>query len=265
MAGNDPHSDAHVARLSARLAALRRPSVVVAKARRSLEAGAPLAAIANEIDETLLPRCLSFENDRGEIMALDVASSRVLSVAHMALKADHRDFGSLPGHAFFDADDPHCGTLFRALQVFCHEISALTVKATIVPEPQGFTNIGVSLQALEQQVNALSPAAADPHERMEQFWTASRGLVLAAVRCSGEEISETTGAPMELEHLLALARDELAEANSEVKATGSRALAWGGGMETSVFYMVLGCANEIALIAAPARNFGALTRLWLAG
>ncbi len=265
MPGNDPHHDAQVARLSARLAALRRPSAVVAKARRTLEAANPLAAIANEIDETLLPRCLNFKNDRGETMGLDVASGRVLSVAHMALQADAHDFGSLPGHAFFDADDPKCATLIRAMQVFCQDISELTVKATIVPEPQGFTNIGVSLQTLEQQVMALPPAGADPQERMARFWTASRGLVLAAVRCSGGEIAETTGAPTELDHLLALARDELAEADAEADAPGCRALAWGGGMESSVFYMVLGCANEIALIALPARNFGKLTRLWLAG
>lgn len=260
VARSDPHTDTQVARLRARLTALRRPSDVLPGGRRRLDASDPVAAISAEVDETLLPRCLYFENGGGDCLALEVASGRVLSVARAEIAGEKEAFSALPGHAFFDADDPMCALLFRALSGFATRCDSLTVRANIVQEPQGFTNIGVALRALGRFAAAEAAPAEMP---MAQVLEQLRELALAAVSCRDGRIAESWGPAAERERLAELARDELVAPDEPGTVSARRMLAWGGDLERSVFYVLLGCGSEVALLAVPARQIGPLTRLWL--
>ena len=257
---NNPQTASHLDRLRLRLTALRRPAEIIDNGRRVLDAADPLAAIALEVDETLLPRCLFFENDRGDCLALEVASGRVLSVARAEIAAVGDTLSGLPGHPFFDADDPMCALLHRALTGFAEGCGTLTVRANIVQEPQGFTNIGVTLRGLERHA---APEPATPARPLFQVMQEARGMTLAAMVYRNRQVADSWGGAAERDRLAQLALEEIGDTAPEDIDAPRRMLAWGGDLDSSVFYVLLGSGADLAFLAVPAPKLGPVTRLWL--
>lgn len=249
----DPGKDAQTLRLAQRLDALRAPVDLAARGRRRLDARAPLEAMAREVDETVLPRCLMFENDRGECLGLDVASARILSVARLDLKDRPASLADLTGHAFFDAEDPKCALLHGAIEAFVQGLTRLEVRAIIVPEAQGFSNVGVTLRGLACHAAPPRPAP----QAIGAFFEACRDLATAFVHVEAGQTVDSWGAPEAITALGALAAEGIAEPGRP--DAPQRALAWAG---QGTAYFALGFGAATALIAAPAVNFGAIVRLW---
>lgn len=245
------------AQLAERLTALRTPAEVDAQGRRRLDAAAPLDAIAREVEETILPRCLTFENDRGERLALDVASARILSVARLDLPGEGSRFGDLPGHAFFDAEDPKCALLHRALDVFVQGVHGLNVRAAIVPEAQGFTNIGITLKGLKRP--KPKPSAGPGKRDADATFAACQALANGVLHREKGETVQSWGAPEAVAALTALAAEGIAD--TEEGEGSQRALAWGSSDEGGTVYLALGLGAASLLVAAPSENFGAIAAL----
>ncbi|MEC7256535.1 MAG: hypothetical protein VXW58_01825, partial [Pseudomonadota bacterium] len=137
-------------RLESRLSALAGPVVTRADGWRALEPGADLGALVREVDETIMPRWLEFDNGLGDRVTVDAASGRLRAVVSVTLGASPQqpDFNALPGHAFFDAADPLVMQLADLLRHICRPGAALGVRSSLCEDARAFDTIGVSLQRL---------------------------------------------------------------------------------------------------------------------
>ena len=186
------------ARLEEKLAKLRQRERAPGEGRKLRGAGADalLAAMVTEIDETILPRRLTFETRNGQVH-LAVANRRLqalLPPAPAALPA------SLVGHALPDVEDPALAELGQALKVLLAEADVLGVSATRLTENFG-SDIGVPAEHLPRVWTVEESAAASPRDIMDRFLSGLDTKTAAWLRIEGEEVVAQGGAGPAVEGL----------------------------------------------------------------
>ena len=179
------------ARLEEKLAKLRARERAPDEKRKLRGAGADalLAALVTEIDETILPRQLSFDTPGG-MVHLAVANRRLQALIAPAPPAIPED---LVNHALPDAEDPKLAELGTALKTVLAEaetvaISAVRLKASFA------SDIGVPAVQLPRVWSVDAPMAATPGDVLERFLGGLDTASAAWLRIEGEEVTGQGGA-----------------------------------------------------------------------
>ncbi len=179
------------ARLEEKLAKLRQKERAPGEGRKLRGAGADalLAAIVTEIDETILPRRLSFATPEGDVH-LAVANRRLQALLAPAP-------GSVPealvGHALPDAEDPALAELGTALKAVLGETDAVGVTAARMTETFA-SDIGVPAEQLPRVWNVAESVAASPEDVLAGFLASLDTGTVAWLKIEGEEVTGQGGA-----------------------------------------------------------------------
>ena len=251
----DTSRSADARRLLLRLQALGTPDRTAPDGQRLLSDPDPMAAIGREIDETVLPRTLMFENDRGQRLGLEVASRRILSLAALDAALALPLPPDLPGHAFFDADDPLCDDLFRALAAFCAGTRQVRVRSYLSTESGSFSNIGVPLGALVEAARPVAPKPrADPDPQvLKAFLSVCRGAAAALIRADRSGLLESQGDPALAARLARMAVRELSQ-QDDAGPQRAQAVLLGGSYPDGAFLLCLACLGQMVFaVLAPGR------------
>lgn len=178
------------ARLEEKLAKLRQRERAPGEGRKLRGAGPDvlLAAIITEIDETILPRRLTFETPEGAVH-LAVANRRLqalLAPAPAALPA------GLVGHALPDVEDPALAELGQALKAVLANADAVGVTAMRLNEAFG-SDIGVPAEQLPRVWTVSEHEVLSPREILERFLSGLDPATVAWLRIEGEEVAAQGG------------------------------------------------------------------------
>ncbi|MEM8804133.1 MAG: hypothetical protein AAGF55_16525 [Pseudomonadota bacterium] len=183
------------ARLEDKLAKLRHRERAPGEGRklRGATADALLAAIVGEIDETILPRRLSFALESGTAVHLAAANRKlqaVLSPAPEGLSADLCD------KELGDLDDPAVVAIAAGLRTVLAEGGTLTM-SSVRPKNLFASDIGIQTSQLrkvwEIAEQDVSPPKKDPDEILSGFLASLSDDVLAWLRIEGEAVTDQGG------------------------------------------------------------------------
>lgn len=174
------------ARLHDRLAKLRQRERAQGERRKLKGSGgdALLAALVTEIDETILPRRLSFETPGGTV---HIAAGNRRLQALLAPAPENVPDG-LAGHAMPDIEDPKLAELGAALKALFDGADGVQILSSRLKEPFA-SDIGVPAEQLPRVWNVAEPAAAaEPAEILESFLSGLDDSSVAWLRIEGEEV-----------------------------------------------------------------------------
>ncbi|MAY87216.1 MAG: hypothetical protein CML02_10935 [Pseudooceanicola sp.] len=246
-------------RLELRLSALAGPVATRADGRRALDPGGGLGAMVREVDETILPRRLEFDNGLGDRITVDVASGRLRAVVALDLSApDPPGIGALSGHAFFDAADPLVQPLAEVLRHICREGSGLTVRAQLCDDAGEFDTIGVSLHRLARPSRPIL-SSIDLAAMADTLAPQAEALVLVG----GGTVRRESGVADAVARLHRLATDELAErAGCEPPP---QAMAWCGAQPGDGGILCLSAGSAMLFATMPYAQIMQALRHWQAG
>mgnify|MGYP001813736801 CR=1 FL=1 len=178
------------ARLEEKLAKLRQRERAAGEGRklRGVGGDALLAAIVTEIDETILPRRVSFETPAGTVH-LAVANRRLQA---LLAPAPPEVPASLVGHALPDVEDPAVAELGQVLKGLLADAQAVGVTAMRMTETFA-SDIGVPAEQLPRVWSVTESTAATPGETLEQFLKGLDPKSVAWLRIEGEEVVSQDG------------------------------------------------------------------------
>lgn len=173
------------ARLEEKLTKLRQKVRAPGEARklRGADAGARLAALVTEIDETILPRRLSFTTAAGDVH-LAVANRRLqalLSPAPAAIAVD------LVDHPLADSEDPKLPQLGAALTSVLDGPEAPQISAVRLKVLFG-SDIGVPASQLARVWSVGDAGEMRPEDILDRFLAALPPDDIAWLRIAGEEV-----------------------------------------------------------------------------
>lgn len=178
------------ARLEEKLAKLRHRERAPGEGRklRGTGADALLAAIVTEIDETILPRRLTFEFPDG-VVHLAVANRRLQALLGPAPSSVPRD---LVGQKLPDVEEPAVAALGTALKELLAQADAVGVSARRLTETFG-SDIGVPAEQLPRVWAVEASKKLSPAETLEAFLSRLDVKTVAWLRIEGEEVTGQGG------------------------------------------------------------------------
>ncbi|MEM7718205.1 MAG: hypothetical protein AAF222_03320 [Pseudomonadota bacterium] len=178
------------ARLEEKLAKLRHRERIPGEGRKLRGTGpdALLAAIVTEIDETILPRRLTFEVPGGHIH-LAVANRRLQALLGPA-PASIPD--GLVGLKLPDVEEPAVAKLGAALKTVLAEAEAVGVSAIRLTETFG-SDIGVPAEQLPRVWSVKASKTLSASETLEAFLVRLDTKSVAWLRIEGEEVTGQGG------------------------------------------------------------------------
>ncbi|MDJ0640829.1 MAG: hypothetical protein QNJ20_18580 [Paracoccaceae bacterium] len=179
------------ARLEATLAKLRQKERAPGEGRalRGSDPDALLAALVTEIDETILPRRLSFALPDGDVH-LAVANRRLQALLGPAPK---RVPSELVDHALPDVEDPMVTMLGETLKSMMAEAGEVPVRS--MRSKKGFaSDIGVPAMQLARAWSIAEPVERSPSETLQTFLDGINEPTAGWLRIEGEEVTAQGGA-----------------------------------------------------------------------
>ncbi|MFK7751537.1 MAG: hypothetical protein AB8B51_03210 [Sedimentitalea sp.] len=223
---------------------------------RRLDSRDALAALCDEIDETVLARIVSFRNDRDERFVIEVASRRVRSVVRLSLGAPPAQAEALTGHAIFDVEDPLLAVLGHCLRLFAKGTQTLFVSTQIAPDAAAMGNVGVTCatlleKAAAQTVQTRPTMLGDFAGFMDKF----HACVSALVVFDQAAVQNSSGAPAQIQYLTHLARE------SDV-STGETTLLIAAGPEPRLLGLCLTFQSKLVLAHIDIGQMQRVITLW---
>lgn len=254
-------------RLKAVLEKLRQKEVATAEGRvlRGANADALLAAIVNEIDETILPRRLSFKADTGVTFHLAVANRRLQAMLAPAPESAN----PLENVALKDAEDENTSKLRDVLATTLDGATTLSVLSARQGSAGFPSDIGVPSNILARawNIDTAESVETDPSKLMESFLFALGDIVIGWIQIEGEDVTAEQGDNAFIEELseqAALFLDGYFAKRDALLAQGSRGRAIGlgpvGPDGTAVLFVDFD--DTSAFIALPADKLGAIAAKW---
>lgn len=255
------------ARLEEKLAKLRQRERAPGEARKlkGSDADALLAAIVMEIDETILPRRLSFALDANTAIHVSVANRRLQALLSPAPKGID---SALADQELPDADDPKVAALGVGLRAVLGDVESLTVSAER-PKTLFASDIGVPTSQLAPAWGISTEAAAPavPSEVLGAYLSSITNEANAWLRIEGEAVIDQGGAPeavAELVEAAALFLDgyfsKFDTAFPEPSESCGTIISPGSNQSTALFFIEYGELS--ALIAAKPESVFALATRW---
>lgn len=256
-------------RLEQKLAKLRQRER--APGEKRIIRGAPeklLAGILAEVDETILPRRVSFAAADGPVLHFAVANRRLQAL--LAPTPATEGAAQLADKALKDAEDPNLAALKDAILATLKSVDALTISTTRQSEAGFPSDIGVPVAQVARAWN-ISEAAEDeatPEAALTKFIDSLGDRVQAWLRIDGEEVADQGGDAALLgtigEHAAVFLDGYFAKRDQLYQGeTGPAALVLNadGGVPSLVF---LDCGSALAFLAVAADASADVARDWQA-
>ena len=194
------------ARLEDKLAKLRQRERIAGEGRR-LRGATPealLAAVVTEIDETILPRRLSFAAEGGQTVHLAVANRRLQALLPPAPDVAGVDAAGLAGRPLPDADAPEVpGVKDVLLEVF-RDAPPVAIRSARQPGVGYASDVGVPSTVLARVWGAPEePSEAATPEALVSRFLAGIGEedAVAWLRIEGENVTDQGGEASAVEAL----------------------------------------------------------------
>lgn len=257
------------ARLENKLAKLRQRERAPGEGRklRGATADALIVAIVGEIDETILPRRLSFALESGGTLHLAAANRKlqaVMSPAPTGLSA------KLCDKMLGDVDDPAVGKIAAGLRKILAEGGTLTL-SSVRPPSLFASDIGIQTSQLRKawqiEEHESAPAQQDPAEILSGFLGSLSDEVVAWLRIEGEAVTDQGGdltAATELGETAAVFLDgyfsKFEEAFPEPSLACATLIAPAEKGASALFFVEIGDCS--AIIAAKTKHAVALAARW---
>lgn len=193
------------ARLEDKLAKLRQRERIAGEGRRlrGATAEALLAAVVSEVDETILPRNLSFAVENGATVRLSVANRRLQALVAPAPKLDGLDADKLVGHPLADAEDPAIAEVKKVLLAAFADAAPVSIQSAR-PEGGGFpSDVGVPSNILARAWGLAEVSGEDisPEDILSRFLAGIGDDAVAWLRIQGEDVTDQGGDASVLEQL----------------------------------------------------------------
>lgn len=178
------------ARLEEKLAKLRQRERAPGEGRklRGVGADALLAAVVTEIDETILPRRLSFAVADG-VVHLAVANKRLQALLGPAPK---KVPNALVGKELPDVEEPAVAELGEVLKGLLDGADGVSITATRLTESFG-SDIGVPAEQLPRVWSVAECTALQPEDVLAAFLAGLDKKTVAWLRIEGEEVKSQGG------------------------------------------------------------------------
>lgn len=193
------------ARLEDKLAKLRQRERISGEGRK-LRGSTPealLSALVTEIDETILPRRLSFIVEGGATVHLAVANRRLQALVSPGPDVNGADVGTLADKPLADPDDPGVGGLRDVLlKVFDGEPVVAIRSAR--PAGGGFpSDVGIPANILARAwgIDGTSDEAPSPDAVLTRFLSELGDDAIAWLRIEGEDVTAQGGKASAVEAL----------------------------------------------------------------
>lgn len=185
------------ARLEDKLAKLRQRERIAGEGRRlrGSSADALLAAVVTEIDETILPRRLSFTVENGETVHLAVANRRLQALASPAPKLKGVAAAKLADRPLSDAEDEGVEEVKKVLLAAFADAPTVSIQSAR-PTTGGFSSdVGVPSNILARAWGLAERGEdeAGPEEILSRFLTQAGDDVIAWLRIQGEDVTDQGG------------------------------------------------------------------------
>ena len=200
-----------LAKLGAPERADRRGRIIRAPDRNGL-----LRAILQTLDETILARALTFQNDSGDTLVFEAAARRLLCLGAPSGGTRAQPVDSIVGQSFPAEGGPLVDSLAALLDDFLEGTSQLFVRSAKLSRAANPADVGCSADTLAKAwsldlYGAQENGAQDVSttNQVEKFVTACAQFSTASVRFDGDNIRQTTGEEVELGRLRDLTRLDL--------------------------------------------------------
>lgn len=195
-----------LAKLGATGATDRRGQIIRAPDKNGL-----LRAILHALDETILARALTFQNDADHTVVFEVAARRLLRLTSQSGGAKSLAADTIIGKSFSAEGGPLVDALAALLDDFLDGTSQLIVRSAKLSRATSPSDIGCSADMLAQawSLDLYGDQEASTTDLVEKFVAACAQYSTASVQFDGENIHQTTGQPDELGRLGELARCDL--------------------------------------------------------
>lgn len=252
------------ARLEEKLAKLKQRERTVGEGRKLRGAGtdALLAAIVTEIDETILPRRVSFELPSGTVH-LAVANRRLqalLAPAPAGVPA------SLVGHALPDVEDPAVAELGEVLKALLADAESIALTA-MRPVESFASDIGVPADQLPRVWSVAERTAVTAADTLQSFLKELDTNMVAWLHIEGEEVAAQGGeeaAIASLSEHAALFLDgyfsKFETAFREPSYSCGTLISPGDGAERALFFVEI--EDLSAILSAPSAEILQIAKSW---
>ncbi len=225
-----------------------------------------MAAILTEVDETILPRRLSFSLTDGATLHLAVANRRLQALLGPAPATEGA--AELADKALKDADDPNLAALHSVILAILKSTDGFTI-TTARQSGAGFpSDVGVPVGQVVRAWNIPEPSddAETSEEILKEFIETLGDRAIAWLRIDGEEVADQSGeaallskigehAPVFLDGYFAK-RDQLFQGE-----TGPVALVLSGDTEAPSL-VFLDSGDAMAFLAVAAESSADVARDW---
>jgi hypothetical protein len=185
------------ARLEGILVKLRQRERIAGEGRR-LRGATPealLAAVVTEIDETILPRRLSFAVEGGATVHLAVANRRLQALVSPVPVLKGADAGGLADQPLADPDDADVGKVRDVLLNVFEEAASVAIRSAR-PTGGGFpSDVGIPANILARVWGAdvAGEEAPSPEAVLSRFLLEMKDDAVAWLRIEGEDVTDQGG------------------------------------------------------------------------
>lgn len=232
---------------------------------RGGDAAGLLASLVTEIDETILPRDLTFSCETGPVR-LAVANRRLQAVLNPL--ADGMP-AELADHAFPDASDPKLAVLGDAL--LAHFEGRPAVQISSSRQAQSYpSDIGVPADQLARAWSVSATTAKTPAELLKTFLSGLDPEAFAWLQIEGEAVTDQGGPEDKLADLAeqtAVFLDgyfsKFDEAFRHASQSCATLVAPPGGTKRGLFFIEIGEIS--ASVTGPASALPGIAQTWQAG
>ena len=225
-----------------------------------LDASDPARAILAEIDETMLARRLTFTNQKGVRVVMDVAGRRLLQL----IEAEGISGDALA--PIVESADPQLSGFSKAINDLLLEVESLNVQADPIPSRPDASTVGRSVEALEKILGETAPLTVEPTQQdsapaerppenapLDQFLAAAADMDWSVYR---GDVTRTGG------HGVALSEDIRSNALANLESPCAVVLQ---GRSPDAGAVLLGdTGTEQVAVRGPATAFPTLIAAWQA-
>lgn len=226
-------------------------------------------AVLHELDETVLSRALTFENEQGLYLEFAVASRRLQSLSAGSQEIAPGAFDALFGESLSESRSDLIDHLGALLDAFVSNSGKLTVRSQRPDDLPSPSSVGCPPQALAlawgKKLYQLTKA--DLANQIEGFVASVSDISTAWVTFSRDGLVQQLGTEQHLGALLDLASNDFADLEESVIASldepvriGCVVLAAPNDNHSSIAYVF--CDTQKGLILFPSSDLAVLNALW---
>ncbi len=172
-----------------------------------------LASMLREIDETILPRKISFLNDTGRVLQFEVAGRRLLRVSGEIPEGGGVSGAGLLGQVLSDAEGPLMSALFDQLGDFLSETGSLLATAQKTTEASDPSEVGCSAESIAQAwgLDLYDVRDRDFSEVVEKLITACSDEAIAWIQLHSKDVTGSGGDPVHLAPLKNISEEQISD------------------------------------------------------